>query len=85
MSPWVQQLLLTVIPAFAGGMMLRPLIEDLFLRALTAGVLAASIATAGALLMGHGDPLLTRGLPVSLGIGFLVALVTGWAGKIKEP
>lgn len=84
MSPWTQQLLFTVIPALAGGVMLRPVIESVLLRALTAGVLAAAIATAGALLMGHGDPLLSHGMPVSLGIGFIVALLVGWVATLRS-
>ena len=84
MSPWFQQLLFTVIPALAGGVLLRPVIAGIFLRALTAGVLAAAIATVVALLLGHSDPLLTYSVPASLITGFVTALLASWAMSLRE-
>jgi hypothetical protein len=46
--------------------------------------LAGAVCTAMSLLMGHADPYLSRGVPVSFATGFVVAMLAGWAGKLKE-
>lgn len=84
MTPWFQQVLFTVIPALAAGFFLRPVIEAMFLRALTAGVLAGAVATTAALAAGYGDPVLSRVMPVSFVIGFIVALIEGWVMKLRS-
>lgn len=84
MSPWLQQLLFTVVPALAAAYLLRPVIAGTFLRALTVAVIVTAIATSGALLMGHVDPLLTRDAVTSLVIGFVISLFAAWVGKIRH-
>ncbi len=84
MSPWFQQLIFIVTPALAAALLLRPVIEGFLLRTFTAAVIAAAIFTASALVSGHGEPLLAHSLPLSLGIGFVIALVAGWLASLKN-
>ncbi|QJE95329.1 hypothetical protein [Luteolibacter luteus] len=84
MSPWIQQLLFTVVPALTVDVLLREAIEGIFFRSITAAVLAGAVCTAMSLLMGHADPYLSRGVPVSFATGFIVAILAGWAGKLRE-
>ena len=83
-SPWFQQRFFTVIPALAAAVLLRPAIEGLLLRALTAAVLAGAVATVAALLTGQDEPLLSRGLALSLACGFVVALLAGWVATLRS-
>ncbi len=84
MSPWFQQLLFTVVPALAAAVLLRPAIEGLLLRAATVAVLTAAVSTAAALLAGQGEPLLSRGLGISLAGGFVVALLADWVFTLRR-